>query len=151
MPSKVGLLTVPVGFPVTDTLPLSPVNVGWLTLPAGVNLPVLVIAEPVNFSSAPVPVKDGWVEVALLMPVAIVCAAKVGMVTAVGVFAVNDPAVQPMVSTSLATDVVNTGRVQDAAFPAVTAPPPVALPATYLLTVFGVTVMVGVETEPSGV
>ena len=61
------------------------------------------------------------------------------------------PALHPMDSVSFATDVVITGNVQDAAEPAVTDPPPVEDAATYLVVVLGVTVMVGVLTDPSGV
>jgi hypothetical protein len=50
------------------------------------------------------------------------------------------------VSLPLATVAVN-----EAADPAVTEPPPVALEATYLEVVLGVTVMVGVLTVPAGV
>lgn len=151
MPVNVGWDTLPDGVPLTLTLPASPVNVGCETLPDGVNLPVEVMALPPNFSSTPVPVKDGCVEVAEVMPVAIVCCANVGIVTAVGVFAVKLPSVQLMVSVSFVTLVFSTGRVQLAAVPAVAEPPPVADAATYLLTVLGVTVIVGVEMEPSGV
>ena len=68
-----------------------------------------------------------------------------------GVFAEKLPALQPIVNVSFATVVVSVGRVQDAAVPAVTEPPPVAESATYVVVVLGVTVIVGVLTEPSGV
>ena len=71
--------------------------------------------------------------------------------TAVGVFAVNEPADQPIVRVSFATEVVKTGSVQEAAVPAVVEPPPVALEATYLLAVFSSIVNVGADTEPAGV
>ena len=49
------------------------------------------------------------------MPVAMVWDAKEGSVTAVGVLAVKDPAVQPIVRVSFATDVESVGSVQAAA------------------------------------
>ena len=122
-----------------------------MTVPAGVKLPVDVRLDPVNLSSTPVPSNVGCVDDALVMPVAMVWLENEGSVTAVGVFAVNSPALQPMVRVSFATEVVREGRVQAAAEPAVTEPPPVAEAATYLLTVLGVTVIVGVDTEPAGV
>lgn len=100
---------------------------------AAVPLIVPELDEPVNLSSAPVPLND-----AELIPVAIVCELNDGNVTAVGVFAV--PAV--IVNTSF--DTVNVGIVQ--AVPAVTLPPPDALDATYFVAVDGVTV-----TLPAGV
>ena len=138
--------------PVMLKLTCSPVNSGALQEPSALYVPVAVISVPVNLISAPVPVKVGCEAVALLMPVAMVCLVKLGRVTAVGVLAVKLPSVQPMVSVSLATLVVSTGIVAEAAVPAVTLPPPVAEDATYLLvTVLGVTVMVGVLTVPPGV
>ena len=61
------------------------------------------------------------------------------------------PSVHPIVSVSFTTDVVKVGSVHAAAEPAVTDPPPVADDATYFVVVLGVTVMVGVDTDPSGV
>lgn len=69
----------------------------------------------------------------------------------VGVFAVKLPAAQLSVRFSSVTLVVSTGRIQLAAVPAVTVPPPVALPATYLVVVFRSIVRVGAETVPAGV
>ena len=88
-----------------------------------------------------VPVNEGCVEVADLMPVAIVWLENDGSVTAVGVLAVH-----PSVKVS-----PETVAEKLAAVPAVTDPPPVALDATYLVAVLGVTVIVGVLTLPSGV
>ncbi len=112
---------------------------------------MLVFALPVNFRLTPVPVNVGCEAVLVLTLVAIVWLENVGIVTAVGVFAVKLPPVQPMVSVSFATEVVSVGSVHAAAVPAVTEPPPVALPATYLEAVFNSMVRVGAETEPEGV
>lgn len=131
---------------VTSLAPV-PVNV-WA---AAVPLIVPELDEPVNFNSLPVPVKLGCEEVAELMPVAIVWLENDGSVTAVGVFCVKLPALQPIVRVSFETLVVNTGNVHDAFVPAVTEPPPVALDATYFVVVLGVTVIVGVLTVPAGV
>jgi len=61
------------------------------------------------------------------------------------------PSVQFRTRFSSLTVVSSTGIVQEAAVPAVTAPPPVALLATYLVEVAGVTVIVGALTLPAGV
>ena len=120
-------------------------------LPAGVNLPVLVVSDPVNFSSTAVPVQVGWVEVADEIPVAIVWLEKLGRVTDVGVFAEKLPALQDNVRVSFSTEVDRDGSVQLAAVPALTLPPPLAELATYFVVVDGVTVIVGVPTVPPGV
>lgn len=124
-----------------------PVNV----CAAAVPLIVPELADPVNFSSAPVPENVGCVDVADVIPVAIVWLLNEGSVTAVGVFAEKLPPLHASVNVSPETVAENAGNVQLAAVPAVTLPPPVALPATYFVVVEGVTVIVGVLTVPSGV
>ena len=151
VPVKLGLETVPLGVPLTDTLPLVPVKVGVETLPLGVNVPVELILVPENTRLVPVPVKLGWDEEALSMPVTIVLLEKLGRVTAVGVFAVKLPSVHVRINVSPLTLVPNTGMVALACVPLVTLPPPVALDATYPVEEVGVTVMVGVDTVPAGV
>ena len=146
-----GFETVPAGVPLTEISSAVPVKTGCETVSAGVKFPVEVSELPVNFSSAPVPVKVGCEAVLVLTPVAMVWLVKLGSVTAVGLFAVKLPALQLSVRFSSATLVVSTGRVHDAAVPAVTDPPPVALPATYLLAVFSSIVSSGAETVPAGV
>ena len=164
VPENVGLDTVPVGVPETvmvlavpekDPTSLIPVpeNEGLDTVPVGVPETETFFAVPENAAlrTAPVPVKVGLVAVALAIPVAIVCDANVGRVTAVGVFAEKEPAVHEIVSVSLATEHVKVGSVHEAFVPAETEPPPEADAATNLETVLTFTVIVGVDTSPSDV
>ena len=114
-------------------------------------MPLLLIVVPVNLRFTPVPVNAGAEAVALEMPDTIVWLEKLGRVTAVGVFAVKDPSVHERTRVSSATEVCRDGKVQEAALPAVTDPPPVADVATYFVEEEGVTVTVGAATDPAGV
>lgn len=168
VPEKVGCDTVPAGVPVTlivasvpvndavyvlgtGMLPVTrrtpvPLNVGCDTLPAGVPVTLIVASVPLNdavgvFGTAILPVTRRTAvpeNDAEVIPLATVALENDGRVTAVGVFAV------PAVIVRVSFDTEYVGIVQ--AVPAVTEPPPVALDATYLVDVVGVTV-----TEPAGV